>query len=372
MVLSDFSYLVTNCLPMFRSIITGIGSYIPEKIQGNKDFVNHHFYGENHHLIEIPTETIVEKFKGITGIEERRYASEEMNTSDIAALASKAAIEDSGIDPETIDQIILAHNFGDVQAHTIQCDAVPALASRVKHLLGIKNPNCIAYDILFGCPGWVQGLIQADAFFKAGIAKKALVIGAETLSRIIDPHDRDSMIFADGAGASIVEYKETTAAGSGILGSAMVSHCMDEAYYINMGPSYKPGSDQQVRFIKMKGRKVYEYAMKHVPPAMKECLDRSGVTLAQVKKIFIHQANEKMDEGILQKLYKLSGVTEIPLYVMPMSIQWLGNSSVATVPTLYDLVIHGKMENQHLETGDLILFASVGAGMNINAVCYRV
>jgi 3-oxoacyl-[acyl-carrier-protein] synthase-3 len=139
-----------------------------------------------------------------------------------------------------------------------------------------------------------------------------------------------------------------------------------------MGASYKPGSDRHVRFIKMKGRKVYEYAMKHVPPAMKECLDRSGVGLEQVKKIFIHQANEKMDEGILQKLYKLSGITAIPTHVMPMSIQWLGNSSVATVPTLYDLVLHGKMEEHHLEKGDIVLFASVGAGMNINAVCYRV
>lgn len=357
---------------MHRTVITGIGSYIPEKIQANKDFTDHQFYGENQHLIEIPTETIVEKFKGITGIEERRYAAENMNTSDIAALASKAAIEDSGIDPETLDQIILAHNFGDVLPHTIQCDAVPALASRVKHLLGIKNPNCIAYDILFGCPGWVQGFIQADAFFKAGIARKALVIGAETLSRILDPHDRDSMIFADGAGASILEWQESGENGSGMLGASMVSHCIDEAYYINMGASYKPGSDRHVRFIKMKGRKVYEYAMKHVPPAMKECLDRSGVGLEQVKKIFIHQANEKMDEGILQKLYKLSGITAIPTHVMPMSIQWLGNSSVATVPTLYDLVLHGKMEEHQLEKGDIVLFASVGAGMNINAVCYRV
>jgi 3-oxoacyl-[acyl-carrier-protein] synthase-3 len=94
--------------------------------------------------------------------------------------------------------------------------------------------------------------------------------------------------------------------------------------------------------------------------------------LEQVKKIFIHQANEKMDEGILQKLYKLSGITAIPTHVMPMSIQWLGNSSVATVPTLYDLVLHGKMEEHQLEKGDIVLFASVGAGMNINAVCYRV
>jgi 3-oxoacyl-[acyl-carrier-protein] synthase-3 len=254
--------------------------------------------------------------------------------------------------------------------HTIQTDAVPSLASRIKHNLKIQNPRCIGYDILFGCPGWVQGLIQADAFFKAGIAKKALVIGTETLSRVIDRYDRDSMIFSDGAGATVVEYKE--AGEAGLLSSSALSHTTEEAYYISLGQSYFPGSDPRIRYIKMKGRKVYEYAIKHVAEAMKECLDKAGVDIHQLKKIFIHQANEKMDEGIIRVLYKLYGIRDVPGDIMPMSIHWLGNSSVATVPTLYDLTRKGKVDGHQLSEGDIILFASVGAGMNINAVCYKV
>lgn len=356
---------------MFQSVITGTGSFIPPHIRSNQDFARHQFYDEHHHALDTPPEIVVEKFKQITGIAERRYAEPQLNTSDLGTLAARKAIEDSGCDPETIDQLIFAHNFGNVLKHTIQTDAVPSLASRVKHDLGIKNPNCIAYDLLFGCPGWVQGMIQADAFFKAGIARKALIIGAETLSRVIDEYDRDSMIFSDGAGACVLEYRDDAGSGTGIIGTAMQTHSLDEAYYINMGCSYYPGSDSRVRFIKMKGRKVYEYAMTNVPLAMKACLDKSGVPIEQLKKVFIHQANEKMDEGIIKGLYKLYGIKQIPADIMPMSIHWLGNSSVATIPTLYDLVRLGKADQHKLEKGDVILFASVGAGMNINAVCYR-
>ena len=356
---------------MHRSVITGTGSYIPTFIQSNKDFAKHLFYSEDKEPLGKDPEEIIEKFRLITGIEERRYATDELNTSDIGFYAAKAALDDSGTDPEQIDQLIVAHNFGNVFKHTIQTDAVPSLASRIKHALGIKNPNCVAYDILFGCPGWVQGLIQADAFFKAGMAKKALIIGTETLSRVIDMYDRDSMIFSDGAGATVIEFNEVAAEGPGILGAAAQTHSLEEVDYINMGMAYNPGSDPRIRYIKMKGRKVYEYAMKFVPAAMKECLEKSNVEISQVKKVFIHQANEKMDEGIIKRLYQLYGIKEIPKDIMPMSIHWLGNSSVATVPTLYDLVIKNKVTGHELKPGDIVLFASVGAGMNINAVCYR-
>jgi 3-oxoacyl-[acyl-carrier-protein] synthase III len=276
------------------------------------------------------------------------------------------------VNPEELDQIIVAQNFGNVLKHTIQTDVLPALASRVKHDLGIKNPNCVAYDILFGCPGWVQGVIQADTYFKAGAAKKALVIGTETLSRVIDVYDRDSMIFSDGAGATILEAQEVEENGPGILSWSVQSHCVDEAYYLYLGKSNFPGSDPRVRYIKMKGRKVYEYAMQHVPAAMKDCLDKAGVSITDVKKVFIHQANEKMDEGIIRRLFKLYNLKEIPEHIMPMSIHKLGNSSVATVPTLFDMVKRGLWDNHDLHAGDIVLFASVGAGMNINAICYRM
>jgi 3-oxoacyl-[acyl-carrier-protein] synthase-3 len=359
-------------MALLRTVITGTGSYIPPHIKTNKDFAEQVFYAEDHEKIAAPSTEIVEKFKDITGIEERRYVGNEFTASDMGVIAAKHAIENAGIDPESIDQIIVAHNFGNVLKNTIQSDAVPSLASRIKSELGIRNPNCIAYDILFGCPGWILGVTQANAFIQSGLAKKVLVIGTETLSRVIDQFDRDSMIFSDGAGATIVEGIEGDKKSSGIIAQSMQSHCVDEVNYINMGKSYMPDADSSIRYIKMKGRKVYEYAIKNVPIAMKACLDEAGVHVSDVKKFFLHQANEKMDEGFIKALFKLYGIKEIPANIMPMSIHLLGNSSVATIPTLYDLVHRGEYDEHQLEPGDIILFASVGAGMNINAICYRV
>lgn len=353
---------------MKRSVITGTGSYIPTELKENADFLQQEFYAEDGVLITTKAETLIDKFKKITGIEERRYVSVELNTSDIAATAGAKAIKDSGADPETFDLIIVAHNFGDVSHNSIQADAMPSLASRVKHKLNIKNPGCIAFDVLFGCPGWIMAVMQADAFFKAGMAHKALIIGSETLSRVIDKYDRDSMIFSDGAGAVVLEYKESGDAG--ILYSSALSHCNEELDYLYMGPSYKQNGHPNINFMKMKGRKVYEYALKHVPEAMKECLDKSGASITELKKIFIHQANEKMDEAIVQAFYKLYGLAT-PNDIMPMCIHYLGNSSVATIPTLFDLVRKGCDADHRLEQNDLVLFASVGAGMSINALCYR-
>jgi 3-oxoacyl-[acyl-carrier-protein] synthase-3 len=355
-----------------QTVITGTGCYIPPIVKTNLEFVHQTFFAEDEKKIDAPGEEIVEKFKEITGIEERRYAEEKTTASDMAVWAAQKAIEQSGVDPEQLDQLIVAHNFGNVVQGTIQTDVLPALASRVKHGLGIKNPACVAYDILFGCPGWLQGVIQADAFIKAGVAKKALVIGTETLSRVVDHFDRDSMIFSDGAGATILESQPANALHSGILSASVQSHCMDEAYYLFFGKSNQPASSEEVRYIKMKGRKVYEYAMQNVPAAMKDCLDKAGVSIQEVKKVFIHQANEKMDEGIIKRLFRLYGLKETPAHIMPMSIHKLGNSSVATIPTLFDLVCKGHWKEHELHPGDIVLFASVGAGMNINAVCYRM
>ena len=222
--------------------------------------------------------------------------------------------------------------------------------------------------MLFGCPGWVEGVIQAKAFIQSGMAKKCLVIGAETLSRVVDLHDRDSMIYSDGAGATIIE---ATNDEGGILAHESASFTYDEAYYLFFGKSFNKTHNPDVRYIKMHGRKIYEFALSNVPKAMKTCLDNSGIDIKDVKKILIHQANEKMDEAIIQRFYKLYKQTP-PEGVMPMSIHRLGNSSVATVPTLYDLLVKGELENHSLTKGDVVLFASVGAGMNVNALVYRM
>jgi 3-oxoacyl-[acyl-carrier-protein] synthase-3 len=350
------------------SKITGTGSYIPTIKKENSSFLDTHFLNPDGSDFSNGNHVIIEKFKMITGIEERRYAEPQFNASDLGFFAAKKAIEDAKINAEELDYIIVAHNFGDVKTNTIQSDILPSLATRVKHLLRIKNPNCVAYDILFGCPGWIEGVIQAQAFIKAGIAKKCLVIGAETLSRVVDKHDRDSMIYSDGAGACIVEISENQ--DSGILSHATQSFTKEEAYHLFFGKSNDKNEDDSIRYIKMHGRKIYEFALTNVPNAMKIALDKSSISIDEVKKIFIHQANEKMDEAIVKRFYRLYK-KEAPEGVMPMSIHKLGNSSVATVPTLLDLVLKGNIENQELKKGDIIILASVGAGMNVNAVVYK-
>ena len=336
--------------------ITGSGSYIPEIVVSNLDFGKHQFMNEDGTPFAYSNETVIGKFKGITGIDERRYAEPSIITSDMAYLASEKAIKNAGIDPESLDYIIVAHNFGDIKSGTIQSDALPCLAARVKNKLQIQNPKCVAFDILFGCPGWIEGMLQAYALLKSGMANKCLVIGAESLSRVVDPHDRDSMIYADGAGATIVE---TTDENSGILSYESASYTYTEKDYLFYGKSYNTDLDPDVFYIKMHGRKIYEFALSNVPTAMKSCLENSGIAIEEVKKILIHQANEKMDEAIINRFYKLYNQTP-PEGIMPMSINFLGNSSVATIPTLYDLLVNNQLENHEINKGDVLLFASVG------------
>jgi len=354
-----------------NTIIIGTGAYIPPNIVRNADFCQERFYTEKQEPFTVENKEIIQKFYEITGIQERRYLDDDMKNSDMATEAAIEAIKDAGIDKETLDYIIVAHNFGDIKKNTIQTNILPSLASRVKYRLEINNPNCIAYDLIFGCPGWVQALIHAKSFIDSGLANRILVIGSESLSRVLDMHDRDSMIYSDGAGAVILEGIHSPDK-KGILGHAAQSNTLNEAYYLYLGQSFMKDSDPAIRYIKMNGRKIYNYALTNVPVAMQKCLENSGVHIDEVKKVFIHQANEKMDEAMILRFYKLFGQDEPPQYIMPMSIHKLGNSSVATVPTLFHLVKTGQLENHVLNEGDVVLFASVGAGMNINAVAYKL
>jgi 3-oxoacyl-[acyl-carrier-protein] synthase-3 len=349
------------------SKIIGVGNYIPSETITNLFFDKHIFFNEQGVLLTEDNAAITSKLQKITGIEERRYASNNQVTSDLGLIAAQAAIEDSGIDPETLDYIIFAHNFGDVRFGTVQSDMVPSLAARVKHLLKIKNNFCVAYDVLFGCPGWIEGVIQANAFIRSGIAKKCLVIGAETLSRVVDIHDRDSMIYADGSGAVILEASDDE---SGIQSHLSASFTFKEKDYLYFGKSYNNESCPDTKYIKMDGRKIYEFALVNVPEAMKQCLDNSGYSINELNKIIIHQANEKMDEAIISRFYQLYD-TPVPDNIMPMVIDKLGNSSVATIPSLLAMILKGELNTHSIEKGDAVLFASVGAGMNINAFTYK-
>lgn len=355
---------------MIRTVITGTGSHIPAVRVPNEHFLDHDFRGTDQKPIDKPTAEILQQFESITGIRERRYAPDEMVTTDLAYEAARDALESSGIDGETLDVIIVAHNFGDVRAGSLRSDLVPALAARVKARLGIHNPGAAAFDLIMGCPGWLQGVIVADSMIRAGDAARVMVIGADTLSRISDPHDRDSLIYADGAGAVILEKRETDE-NVGVLARSVRSDTLEHSGMLFMGNSYNPDAFLEALFLKMEGRKLYKYALNTVAGAVRDALQRANVELGDVKKVLIHQANGKMDEAILRAVYELYSLGEPPQNVMPMTISWLGNSSVATVPTLLDLIRKGKMEEHTIEAGDVVVFASVGAGMHINAVVYR-
>ena len=350
------------------SKITGTGSYIPDRVVGNSFFNDVDFFESNGMRVQKSNETIIGKFSEITGIKERRYADADQVASDLGFLAAQEAILNASIDKETLDYIIVAHNFGDVIYNSNRVNIVPSLASKIKALLQIHNPDCVAYDLPFGCPGWVEGLIQANYFIRSGDATRCLVVGTETLSRVIDVHDRDSMIFSDGAGAVVVEASNS----DGIISHKTQTHAVKDAMLLNMEPSNNPSCESKADlFLKMNGRKVYEFALSHVPLVVKAALDKANIHLKDIDKILIHQANEKMDFAIAERLYKMFGMNSIPEHVMPMTIGSLGNSSVATVPTMLDMILKGKLVNHKIDKGDKVVFASVGAGMNINAVVHQ-
>ncbi|GGI28988.1 3-oxoacyl-ACP synthase III family protein [Pedobacter mendelii] len=352
-----------------NTVIIGTGSYIPENIISGNEFLNSTFF-ENGNRLEKENTEIIHKFSEITEIVERRYVHPDQLSNQIGAKAAERAIESAQIDKETLDYIIFCHNFGDIPLNSNRTDILPSLASKVKKLLGIENPDCVAYDVIFGCPGWVQGTIQADYFIKSGDAKRVLVIGAETLSRIIDPHDRDSMIFSDGAGAVIFEGTSSEEK-NGILAHKTETHSFQHGGLLTMGKSSNPDENSGNFYLKMNGRKLYEFAVTQVPQVIKKVIDKAGLSVEDVNIVFVHQANGKMDAAIMKRLFKLYGLDSVPENLVPMTISWLGNSSVATIPTLLDLVLKEQVKGYKVKKGDVAVFASVGAGMHINAFIYR-
>lgn len=353
------------------AIIRGSGSYIPTNSIPNEYFVNHVFYDQDGERLTKMNEVIIQQFEQITGIKERRYVNNDLNTSDIAFFAAKDALVSAQIDGESLDYIIVAHNFGDISASNPRSEFVPALASRVKQRLGITNPQTIPYDLPFGCAGWLQGVIQADFYIRSGSARQVMVIGAETLSRICDPHDRDSMIYADGAGSVILEATETEEP-VGILAHSTQSYTAELAHVLRMDKSSNPDYPSDRLFLKMQGRKLYEHALKIVPAVIKDAITKAGLSVRDIDKVLIHQANNKMDEAILKHLYELYEIKQVPENVMPMTISWLGNSSVATLPTLYDLFVKKQLVDHQITPGSHLVFAAVGAGVNINSLVYKI
>jgi 3-oxoacyl-[acyl-carrier-protein] synthase-3 len=247
---------------------------------------------------------------------------------------------------------------------------VPNLAAVLKKELEITNHQCIAYDILFGCPGWLQGVIQANRLIACGEAKHALVAGLELASRLLDPNDLDSLLMAYGCGATIISASD--ASNIGILSHASFSHTENDLYNITMGSSLNKYISGDCYF-KMNGKKVYKYATTWLPQVIKKAMDKVSVNPKDVDYFFFHQANGKMLKVIASNLLKLYDIEdENYASKIPMSIEFLGNTSVATIPTLFDLVNKNKMEGFELAKNQTYVFASFGAIMHCNSVVYRV
>ncbi len=353
---------------MPSTIIIGSGSYLPPRVVGRDHFLDSEFYTEEGQRIDKPNTEIIDKFVEITEIETRRYVDDTQMNSDIGLIAAQEAIEDAKINPEELDYIIYASNFGEVSEST-RSNFMPNMAARLKKKLGIRNRKCITYDMIFGCPGWVESMIMANHLIKAGAAKMILVVGAETLSRVTDPYDRNKMIFADGAGAVVVQATEEE--NVGILEHNTICDNDAELNYLENAPSLNKEASQIPLYVRMQGRKIYEYALKNVPAAMKATLDNAGLEIYDIDKILLHQANAKMDHAIIDRLMKLYGHSDYDRIIAPMTIQFLGNSSVATVPTMFNMIKKGKMKGHKFRDKGNILLASVGAGMNINCIVYR-
>lgn len=345
--------------------ITGSGCYIPEEKIDKDFFLDSAFYDENGQLIDKANDEIISKFIDITEINERRYIREDQDNLTIGTLASQKALEDARTDPESLDYIFFASNYGNVSANGA-ADMMPSMSARLKHKLGIQNRRCIVYDMIFGCPGWLEAVSLADTLITAGKAERILVTGAETLSRVIDPYDRNKMIFADGAGSVVLEKSNKP----GILAKNTICDNGNEINYLKTGPSLNPEHKDGCLYINMAGRKIYEYALKNVPEAIKNTIDDAGLSIEDISKILIHQANAKMDYAIIDRLHRLYGIRKYDHTISPMTIQEFGNSSVATIPTMFDLIKRGKMNPHSFSKGDTIVMASVGASMNINCVVY--
>ena len=352
-----------------RSIISGTGSVIPELLVPNSDFESHEFYDRNGARIEKSGAEIVAKLESITGIRERRYIPFEQDSIQLMTDASRLAVEDAGLDVNDLSGIIVAHNAGNMVPDTGAFHTVPNLAAALKHELHSTNHNCFAYDVLFGCPGWLQAIIQAHHAIQCDGAEHILVTGLEVASRLLDPHDPDSMILADGCGACVVSRSDT--AEKGVLSYSTFSHAMDDNRIIYLGTSNKPGVEGSCYFH-MNGRAVYKYATEWVPKVILNALEKSGLNIGEIDLFLFHQANEKMLEAIAANLANLCDVpTDSLRNKIPMTIDFLGNTSVATIPTMLDLIRKQKLEGYEIHDGDVVVMASVGAGMHCNAIVYR-
>ena len=312
--------------------IAGIGAYVPETIVTNDDLAK---------IVETSDEWISSR----TGIRERRISTKE-GTSDLAAEAARRALEAAGVKPEELDLIILGTSSPD-------CN-YPSGACEVQAKIGAVN--AAAFDISAACSGFIFAMNIVQGFFKSGIYKTALIIGAETLSKVVDWDDRSTcVLFGDGAGAAVLKNEE-----SGIIDMLMGSDgTKGEALKCtsrSLG-NFLTGERPELGFMTMDGQEVFRFAVKRVPESIESLMKRNQTAKEDIRYYILHQANERIVEAVARRLKE-------PMDKFPMIIEKYGNTSTASIPLLLDDMVKKGM----LKAGDKIILSGFGAGMTWGAV----
>ncbi len=326
---------------MPNSIVLGTGSYAPERILSNADLEK---------IVATNSDWIVSR----TGIKERRVAADHQATSDLAAAAGRQALENAGVSAADVDMIVVGTVTGDTPT--------PSCAAYVQDLLGARNAFC--FDVAAACAGSIYGLTIADQFIRSGMVRRALVIGAETLSRFVDWGNRETcVLFGDAAGAILLGATEE--AGHGLLAATLrTDGSMTGILGIFGGGSRRPVSQEMLadnaNKIKMRGREVYKVATRLLPEVVAETLAKAGLTADDVDHVICHQANQRIIESALDTL----GVPREKCWI---NIDRYGNTSSASMPISLDEANRaGK-----LKSGDVIAMMAIGAGMTWGGAVLR-
>lgn len=352
--------------------IQSFGHYLPENLLENTKFLKQKFKVKG--SIPIPpsdSADIVKKFEEVTGIQSRYYRNQEETASKMGIYAAKNALDKANVDPQELQLIIFAHNWGDQSyvAGNIQFDVLPNLASRVKYELNIDSMDCPAFDINFGCTGFIEGLKIAEALMIVHNKNLALIIGADTVSSVIDPEDINSLLFGDGAGAAVISLNTSEGLQAEIICSKTYSICKSDNKYLRMEKTTPQTSNCNLR-LKMDGAKVFQTALQSVPELLKSIFHEFNVLSSDFKYLILHQANPKMMHSLKAKISQETGLKND--LIMPVMVDKMGNNSVASIPVVLSSLINNDLNYPSPESGDKILLCSFGAGMHLNAMMLQL
>ncbi|MBL4801466.1 MAG: ketoacyl-ACP synthase III [Emcibacter sp.] len=324
-------------MTVFRSVVSGCGSYLPEKIVTNKQMEE---------LVDTTDEWIIER----TGIEQRHIAAEGELTSDLARKAAEKALAAASLSANDIDLIVLATSTPD--------QTFPSTATRVQAALGMDKGA--AFDVQAVCSGFIYALATADNFIKAGQAKHVLVIGAETFSRILDWNDRTTcVLFGDGAGAIVLSAQESSGSpeDQGILSSHLHSDGRYNEYlYVDGGVS----STQSTGYLRMRGKEVFRHAVVNLANVVTEALEFNGLTVEDVDMVIPHQANKRILDATIRKL-------KIDPVKVAVTVHKHANTSAASIPLALDEMIR----QQRIKRGDIVVLEAMGGGFTWGSCLIR-